>query len=155
MKDKTRKYASSARRGPCPPAPMDFIEKPTVAFHMRDNVTRFITWVRQLGVGPSVLFEADDVVAHKNEKNVLYCLMELARIQNGVEPPRLIQMERLIDSGQVALGTEAEERNALQLIRNVLVRMRYHDDRVERVGPGRYDIADLGVLNIGILRSVR
>ena len=32
--------------------------------------------------------------------------------------------------------------------------MRYHDDHVERVGPGRYDIADLGVLNIGILRSV-
>jgi hypothetical protein len=36
----------------------------------------------------------------------------------------------------------------------VLHRIEYHDDRVERREPGRYDIADLGVLTIGILRSV-
>eukprot|EP00047_Mylnosiga_fluctuans_P004079 m.232584 g.232584 ORF g.232584 m.232584 type:complete len:1689 (+) comp12383_c0_seq1:42-5108(+) len=150
----TRGYASGHNRKiACPPAPMDFTEKPTTAFHKRDNVSRFIEWVRKLGVDEAVLFEADDLVGHKNEKNVLYSLMELARVQNGVEPPRLVQLERLIDSGQLAFGTEAEERNAIKLIRDVLHRIEYHDDRVERRGPGRYDIADLGELTIGILRT--
>ncbi len=48
----------------------------------------------------------------------------------------------------------AEERNAIKLIRDVLHKIEYHDDRVERRGPGRYDIADLGELTIGILRNV-
>jgi hypothetical protein len=52
------------------------------------------------------------------------------------------------------LTRTAEERNALQLIKQCLKAMDYPDDRVERVAPGRYDVADFGHLNIGILRNV-
>lgn len=89
-------------------------------FHMRDNVSRFIMWVRALGVDFSVLFEADDLVAvsffiivlclhcfpyshpcrtrmkrtcSTGERCILgvltFSLMELARVQNGVEHPKV------------------------------------------------------------------
>ena len=41
-------------------------------FFARDNVATFVAWTRWLGVDEAVLFEADDLVQRKNEKNVLY-----------------------------------------------------------------------------------
>lgn len=52
----------------------------------------------------AVLFETDDLVERKNEKNVVYTLMEVARVQNSVPPPSLIRLEREIDAGMVNSG---------------------------------------------------
>ena len=41
-------------------------------FIARDNVANFILWARSLGVDAAVVFESDDLIARKNEKNVLY-----------------------------------------------------------------------------------
>ncbi len=50
-------------------------------FQARDNVALFIQWARSLGLDQSILFETDDLVKAKNEKNVLYwcvlCRVEL------------------------------------------------------------------------------
>jgi hypothetical protein len=46
------------------------------AFHCRDNIVHFLEWARAFGVPAAVLFEADDLVEQKNEKQVLNCLME-------------------------------------------------------------------------------
>jgi len=67
------------------------------SFHARDNITQFVQWAKDLGV--TVHFEADDLVQNRNEKNVLYCIMEMARVQGGIPPPRLVQIERQIDRG--------------------------------------------------------
>eukprot|EP01147_Barroeca_monosierra_P008667 gene8668-1061_t len=67
------------------------------SFQARDNVAQFIDWLKGIGVAESILFEASDLVDHKNEKNVLYSLMELGRKQYGVNPPTLVELERNID----------------------------------------------------------
>ncbi len=47
----------------------------TGTFIARDNIANFIQWAKSIGVDPSVTFEADDLVARKNEKNVLLVRM--------------------------------------------------------------------------------
>lgn len=69
-------------------------------FFARDNVSNFITWCRRaLGIIECLLFETDDLILLKNEKNVILCLLELARqgAKYGMPAPTLILMEREID----------------------------------------------------------
>ena len=48
------------------------------SFQARDNLANFIQWVRNhLGVNDVLLFESDDLVLMKNEKNVILCLLEV------------------------------------------------------------------------------
>ena len=68
-------------------------------FQARDNIAVFIQWARALGLDQAVLFETDDLVKHNSEKQVLYCLMEVARVQKGLEPPKMVQLERTLDAG--------------------------------------------------------
>jgi hypothetical protein len=44
------------------------------SFQARDNVQNFIQWARGLGIDDVILFETNDLVERKNEKNVLYRL---------------------------------------------------------------------------------
>ncbi len=46
-------------------------------FFARDNVHNFITWSRRLGIFECLLFESDDLIMRKNEKNVILCLLEV------------------------------------------------------------------------------
>lgn len=49
-------------------------------FFARDNVSNFIAWCRKdLGVIECLLFETEDLIARKNEKHVILCLLEVAR----------------------------------------------------------------------------
>lgn len=74
-------------------APANYHEEaPPGTFFARDNVTRFIRYARGLGVDDSVMFEAGDLVDRTNEKHVLYSIMELARLQKGITPPRVCLM---------------------------------------------------------------
>uniref|UniRef100_A0A5F8GS04 Growth arrest specific 2 like 1 n=1 Tax=Monodelphis domestica TaxID=13616 RepID=A0A5F8GS04_MONDO len=70
------------------------------SFLARDNVSNFIAWCRgELGIPDVLMFETDDLVLRKNEKNFVLCLLEVARRGSkfGVLAPMLIQLEEEIE----------------------------------------------------------
>ncbi|NWR81064.1 GA2L1 protein, partial [Centropus unirufus] len=90
------------------------------SFIARDNVSNFIQWCRQdLGIQDVLMFETNDLVLKKNEKNFVLCLLEVARRGSkfGMLAPMLIQMEEEIEEemrDQMAygvLGTRQESRD--------------------------------------------
>ncbi|XP_072834420.2 GAS2-like protein 2 [Pogona vitticeps] len=76
----------------------DFAQPGT--FQARDNVSNFIQWCRQeMAIQDVLMFETDDLVLRKNEKNFVLCLLEVARRASrfGMQAPILIQMEEEIE----------------------------------------------------------
>lgn len=71
----------------------------TSSFVARINVANFIAWCRYLGMPDSILFESEDLVCKKNPRNVIVCLLELARLGGhlGMAIPELVQLEVEID----------------------------------------------------------
>ncbi|GFX24285.1 GAS2-like protein pickled eggs [Trichonephila clavipes] len=83
-------------------------------FHARDNVHNFIAFCRKgLRIKECLLFETDDLVMRKNEKNVVLCLLEVARrgTKFGMPAPLLVQMEREIDAEIAAHRDDSNEEN--------------------------------------------
>ncbi|XP_010181722.1 PREDICTED: GAS2-like protein 2, partial [Mesitornis unicolor] len=69
-------------------------------FQARDNVSNFIQWCRkEMDIQDVLMFETEDLVLRKNEKNFVLCLLELARraARFGVRAPTLVQMEEEIE----------------------------------------------------------
>ncbi|CAF0724171.1 unnamed protein product [Didymodactylos carnosus] len=68
-------------------------------FNARDNVSNFIKWCRKVGVREVLMFESDDLILRKNEKNFLFCLLEIARYgaKFGVSVPNIIRLEKEIE----------------------------------------------------------
>ena len=69
-------------------------------FNARDNVSQFIKWARRVaGVREVLMFESDDLILRKNEKNFLLCLLEIARFgaKFGVSVPAIIKLEDEIE----------------------------------------------------------
>ncbi|XP_077643769.1 GAS2-like protein 2 [Lonchura striata] len=69
-------------------------------FQARDNVSNFIQWCRkEMDIKDVVMFETEDLVLRKNEKNFVLCLLELARHASrfGMRAPTLVQMEEEIE----------------------------------------------------------
>uniref|UniRef100_U3ET29 GAS2-like protein 1 n=1 Tax=Micrurus fulvius TaxID=8637 RepID=U3ET29_MICFL len=92
------------------------------SFVARDNISNFIQWCRQeLGIQDVVMFETNDLVLKKNEKNFVLCLLEVARKGSkfGMLAPMLIQMEEEIEEEmrdhQVACGELKKEQAAQDL----------------------------------------
>lgn len=70
-------------------------------FQSRDNISNFIRWCRHvLRIPDTLLFETDDLVLRKNERNVVLCLLEVARRGSrfGLPVPVLVQLEQEIDA---------------------------------------------------------
>ncbi|GIY77970.1 GAS2-like protein pickled eggs [Caerostris darwini] len=95
----------------------DVVYRPEVqpgTFHARDNVHNFIAFCRKgLRIKECLLFETDDLVMRKNEKNVVLCLLEVARrgTKFGMPAPLLVQMEREIDAEIAAHRDDSNEEN--------------------------------------------
>jgi hypothetical protein len=69
-------------------------------FNARDNVSQFIKWARHVaGVREVLMFESDDLILRKNEKNFILCLLEIARFgaKFGVSVPNIIKLEQEIE----------------------------------------------------------
>ncbi|KAG8451706.1 hypothetical protein GDO86_003772 [Hymenochirus boettgeri] len=69
-------------------------------FLARDNVSNFINWCRkEMDIKDVLMFETEDLVLRKNEKNFVLCLLEVARRASrfGMNAPILIQMEEQIE----------------------------------------------------------
>ncbi|XP_005992329.2 GAS2-like protein 2A [Latimeria chalumnae] len=69
-------------------------------FLARDNVSNFIHWCRkEMAIQDVLMFETEDLVLRKNEKNFILCLLEVARRASrfGMIAPILIQMEEEIE----------------------------------------------------------
>ncbi|NXA35227.1 GA2L2 protein, partial [Eudromia elegans] len=69
-------------------------------FQARDNVSNFIRWCREeMDIKEVLMFETEDLVLRKNEKNFVLCLLEVARRASrfGVSAPTLVQMEEDIE----------------------------------------------------------
>ena len=74
-------------------------------FLARDNVSNFITWTVKMGIPEVLRFETDDLVMRKNERSVVLCLLEVARVgaKFGMLAPTIVQMEEEIDE-EIATG---------------------------------------------------
>ncbi|UJR08986.1 hypothetical protein I4U23_013236 [Adineta vaga] len=90
-------------------------------FNARDNVSQFIKWARRVaGVREVLMFESDDLILRKNEKNFLLCLLEIARFgaKFGVSVPAIIKLEDEIereiarDKQQTELNSSIEFKNS-------------------------------------------
>ncbi|XP_024085606.1 growth arrest-specific protein 2-like isoform X1 [Cimex lectularius] len=85
--------------GPVPVIKGPFFEKANRrSFYSRDNLEKFITFCKHLGVHPNLLFETNDLVQQNQPRNVVLCLMEVSRIASryNLEPPKLVALEKEI-----------------------------------------------------------
>lgn len=69
------------------------------SFFSRDNMENFIKFCRVIGVHENLLFESDDLVLHNNPRQVILCLLEVARLATkySVDPPGLVQLEKELE----------------------------------------------------------
>lgn len=79
---------------------MQFRETAAGTFHARDNIYYFGQCCLKLGLHHVNIFEVEDLVLRRSDRNVVNCLLGLARVgaQNGVKPPQVIQFELDIEA---------------------------------------------------------
>ncbi|XP_043094549.1 GAS2-like protein 2A [Puntigrus tetrazona] len=138
-------------------------------FLARDNVTNFINWCRkEMSIPDVLMFETDDLVLRKNEKNFVLCLLEVARRASrfGMASPVLIQLEQEIEE---EIREEMEDLPAQPKPQRSLINVHNLDEMVQllisrctcpsqfpmvKVSEGKYRVGDSSTLIfVRILRN--
>ncbi|XP_067864086.1 GAS2-like protein 2A [Heptranchias perlo] len=142
-------------------------------FLARDNVSNFIQWCRkELEIKDVLMFETEDLVLRKNEKNFVLCLLEVARRASkfGMLAPVLIQMEEEIEEEireEMDLPPEVippkpkpqkqlcDFKNLDEMVRHLVSRCTCPDQfPMVKVSEGKYKVGDSSTLIfVRILRN--
>ena len=83
-----------------------------------DNITNFIKWCRHIvKVRECLMFETEDLILCKNEKNFILCLLEVARFGSkfGITVPTIIQLEQEIEA-EIAMESEKASVTPLPIV---------------------------------------
>ncbi|XP_060719342.1 GAS2-like protein 2A [Tachysurus vachellii] len=134
-------------------------------FLARDNVSNFINWCRnEMRIKDVLMFETDDLVLRKNEKNVVLCLLEVARRASrfGMSAPVLIQLEEEIEE-------EIREEKMESVVKRCLINTENLDEMVQylisrctcpsqfpmvKISEGKYRVGDSNtIIFVRILRN--
>ena len=103
--------ASAARMSPMAPrVPQEKIHidlpaanAPNMFHHAMamSNAAKFISWCKNVE-GVHIIFESEGLVKQKDERSVILCLLDLARVaaKVGMESPELVKMEREIEADE-------------------------------------------------------
>lgn len=85
------------------------------SFQARDNVAKALEACKQLGIADYKMFTTEDLMQRKNDRRVVGLLLDLSRIgaENGVAPPRLVELEREIDEAAADEASDDEETEVL------------------------------------------
>lgn len=72
---------------------------PSGSWFARDNAANFLSWCQSHGMKQDSMFETEYLVSQTDQKSVINCLLEVARIgyKFGLEPPSIIKMETEIE----------------------------------------------------------
>ncbi|XP_002163874.3 GAS2-like protein pickled eggs isoform X1 [Hydra vulgaris] len=134
------------------------------SFFARENAENFLKWCRKIGIRDSTLFVSEDLVLHKQTKNIILTLLELGRIVHryGIEVvPSIVNLE---------IEIEEENQNSFDWMRNVTIRKkkrcktldldakvqrcaRKYNVAVEKISEGKYLINKKLSVFIRTLRS--
>ncbi|CAK8682524.1 unnamed protein product [Clavelina lepadiformis] len=98
----------------------------------RLNISKFLTFCRRVGVRRITLFESEDILLQRNEKQVLNCLLNLSKIftKYGIEPPEMIKQE--IEQEEAKLSSPRKgQRNPEKEITSSRMSQGYKIDDIE------------------------
>ncbi|KAF7688804.1 GAS2-like protein 2A [Silurus meridionalis] len=136
-----------------------------LTFLARDNVSNFINWCRnEMHIKDVLMFETDDLVLRKNEKNVVLCLLEVARRASrfGMVAPVLIQLEEEIEEEIRKEKTEPVVQRRVVNIENLDEMVQYLISRCTcpsqfpmlKISEGKYRVGDSNtIIFVRILRN--
>lgn len=119
-------------------------------FLARDNISNFITWTSKMGIPEVLRFETDDLVMRKNERSVVLCLLEVARVgaKFGMLAPTIVQMEEEIDN-EIETGEPPPQiktcdvKSLDEMVRELVGRCTCPVQfPIIKVGEGKYKIGD-------------
>ncbi|KAK3748874.1 hypothetical protein QZH41_016274, partial [Actinostola sp. cb2023] len=156
-------YNKSGKTGPSfPPFTVKYHKNAkSQTFLARDNTANFLQWCKEMGVQESVMFESDGLVLHKQPREVVLCLLDVARIaaKVGIEPPNLIKLENEIDKeiaddGKKELVKPKKKTSkALKIDSEVARLAAKYNVRIERIKEGRYIVEGKINIFVRILRN--